>query len=68
MNKEESGGLASCIFENFNKNDFFPKILNICLPEKYIFDNGGRDYLLDINSLSKKISLIKVNNFYNNFL
>ena len=50
----ESGGLASCIFENFNKNDFFPKILNICLPEKYIFDNGGRDYLLDINGLSKK--------------
>ena len=31
-----------------------PKIVNKSLPEKYIFENGGREHLLNINGLSKK--------------
>ena len=47
-----SGNLSSCVFEGFSKQDIFPKIISKCLPEKYIFENGGRDYLLDKNGLS----------------
>ena len=30
------------------------KIKNYCLPEKHVFENGGRDKLLDISGLSEK--------------
>jgi transketolase len=43
------GGLASAIFEylvdkNININS---KIKTICLPDKYIYENGGRNFLLN---------------------
>ena len=57
-----SGNLSSCIFENFSMNNFFPKIFTKCLPEKYIFENGGREYLLDINGLSIKELLVTAQN------
>ena len=41
-----SGGLSSCVFEGFSKNKFYPKIISKSLPDQYIFDNGGRNYLL----------------------
>jgi transketolase len=41
-----SGGLSSCVFEGFSDSKFHPKIISKTLPEQYIFDNGGRDYLL----------------------
>ena len=41
-----SGGLSSCVFEGFSDSKFHPKIISKNLPEQYIFDNGGRDYLL----------------------
>ena len=47
-----SGNLSSCVFEGFSSENYFPKIISKCLPEKYVFENGGRDYLLDINGLS----------------
>ena len=58
-----SGNLSSCIFEGFSHQNFFPKIISKSLPEKYIFENGGREYLLnkfglsneDIIKASKKI-------------
>ena len=57
------GNLSSCIFEGFSHQNFFPKIISKSLPEKYIFENGGREYLLnkfglsneDIIKASKKI-------------
>ena len=53
----------SCIFEGFSDQNYFPKIVSKCLPERYVFENGGRDYLLnkfglssnDIIAASKKI-------------
>ena len=47
-----SGNLSSCVFEGFSKQNIFPKIISKCLPEKYIFENGGRDYLLNKHGLS----------------
>ena len=47
-----SGNLSSCIFEGFSNQDYFPKIISRSLPERYIFENGGRDYLLNKFGLS----------------
>ena len=47
------GNLSSCIFEGFSHQNFFPKIISKSLPEKYIFENGGREYLLNKFGLSK---------------
>ena len=48
-----SGNLSSCIFEGFSNQNYFPKIISKSLPERYVFENGGRDYLLDKFGLSK---------------
>ena len=42
------------VFEGFSSQNFFPKIISKSLPENYIFENGGRKYLLDKNGLSNK--------------
>ena len=47
-----SGNLCSCIFEGFSDQNYFPKIVSKCLPERYVFENGGRDYLLNKFGLS----------------
>ena len=47
-----SGNLSSCVFEGFSKQNYFPKIISKSLPEKYIFENGGRDFLLNKFGLS----------------
>ena len=47
-----SGNLSSCVFEGFSEQNFFPKIISQSLPEKYVFENGGRDYLLNKFGLS----------------
>ncbi len=49
-----SGNLTSCIFEGFSSQNYFPKIISKSLPEKYVFENGGRNFLLDKNGLSNK--------------
>ena len=46
-----SGNLAACVFEGLSKQDIFLPIVSKCLPEKYIFDNGGRNKLLEENGL-----------------
>ena len=48
------GSLGSLIKENVNKNT-----TSLALPDKFIFENLGRDKLLDQNNLS-------VNNIINN--
>ena len=47
-----SGNLSSCIFEGFSHQNLFPKIISKSLPERYFFENGGRDYLLNKFGLS----------------
>lgn len=49
-----SGNLSSCIFEGFSAQNYFPKIVSKCLPEKYVFENGGRSYLLKRFGLSNE--------------
>ena len=49
-----SGNLSSCIFEGFSEQNYFPKIISQSLPENYIFENGGREYLLNKFGLSKE--------------
>ena len=49
-----NGNLSSCVFEGFSDQGFFPKIISKCLPENYIFENGGRNYLLTKYGLSNK--------------
>ena len=39
------------MFEGLSKQDTFLPIVSKCLPEKYIFDNGGRNKLLKENGL-----------------
>tara|TARA_Y100000590_G_scaffold127688_1_gene145993 strand:+ start:29153 stop:30070 length:918 start_codon:yes stop_codon:yes gene_type:complete len=48
-----SGNLSSCIFEGFSSQNYFPKIVTNSLPEKYVFENGGREYLLNTFGLSE---------------
>ena len=48
-----SGNLSSCIFEGFSEQNYFPKIISKSLPERYLFENGGREYLLNKFGLSK---------------
>ncbi len=60
-----SGNLASCVFEGFSGNNFFPKIISKSLPEKYVFENGGRDFLLNKNGLSNQDLLDALNNLTN---
>jgi len=49
-----SGNLSSCIFEGFSIQNYFPKIVSKSLPEKYVFENGGRSYLLKRFGLSNE--------------
>jgi len=60
-----SGNLSSCVFEGFGQQNYFPKIISKSLPEKYVFENGGREYLLDLNGLSIN-DIIEASNRINN--
>ena len=46
------GGFGSIIIESLSDIGFKNNIKRIGLPNKYFFENGGRDYLLDNNGLS----------------
>jgi transketolase C-terminal domain/subunit len=47
-----SGGFGSAILEGMSDNNIYKPILRLGLPERYIFENGDRDYHLDNNGLS----------------
>jgi len=49
-----SGNLSSCVFEGFGSQNYFPKIISKSLPETYVFENGGREYLLNKYGLSNE--------------
>jgi len=42
-----SGSLGAAVFEAFSNSNLFPKIINLTLPEKYFFENIGRQGILD---------------------
>lgn len=56
------GNLGSNVFENLSKNNIFPKIKIRSLNEAYVFENGGRDYLLKNYGLSDDEILSDVKN------
>ena len=39
------GNLSSAVQSELSKYDLFPKLKNISLPDEYVFENGGRDFL-----------------------
>lgn len=45
------GGLGSSIAEMFTDNNITKKLLRIGLPDKFIFDLGGRDAVWELNGL-----------------
>ena len=47
-----AGSLGSAVFEAFSDVNLFPKIINVTLPEKYFFDNIGRDGIYKTNGLT----------------
>ncbi len=49
-----NGNLTSAIQEKLSENKIFNYIQNVSLPESYIFQNGGRDYLLKSYNLDDK--------------
>jgi transketolase len=57
------GNLGSCVFENFSNYNYHHKIKVKSLKDIYYFENGGRDYLLDKNGLSKEDIINEINNF-----
>lgn len=57
--QSNTNGLFSSILEFQYLNDLFIKVIPINLPEKYIFENGGRDRLLELNGLDS-ISIEKI--------
>ena len=57
------GNLSSAVQSELSKYDLFPKLKNVSLPDEYVFENGGRDFLhkkynldeISILNFSKKI-------------
>jgi transketolase len=47
-----SGSVASAVFEATSSAGHFVKIVPLNLPEMYVFENGGREYLLNKLGLS----------------
>ena len=57
------GGFGSIICEAVSDLRLCKKILRITLPEKYIFENGNRNQLLDANGLSVENIVKKIEEF-----
>ena len=48
-----SGSLGSAVMEECANADILKKIKTITIPETYVFENGGREYLLNKLGLNK---------------
>ncbi len=59
VDEQSTGGLSQSLLEFMNENDIFKKLNILKLPEKYIYENGGRDKLLHEFNLSP----IKLSNY-----
>ena len=60
-----SGGFGSAILEGMSDNNVQVPLLRIGLPERYIFENGDRDYHLNNNGLSVESIYEKILEFRN---
>lgn len=60
------GGFGSAIIEFLFDNNLKPNFKRFGLPEKYIFENGTREYLLDQNGLSIDEIFTNTMRFVNN--
>ncbi len=58
-----SGGVGSIILEGLSDSRVHKPVLRIGLPERYIFENGDRDYHLDGNGLSVDSIYSKIKEF-----
>ena len=61
--QSNTNGLFSSVHEFLYFNNDYKKVIPINLPEKYIFENGGRDHLLEINGLGPQGIANTINNF-----
>jgi transketolase len=57
------GGFGSAICEFICDKQLTNKVLRIGLPNRYIFENGSRDHLLDTNGLSVNCIASKIKQF-----
>ncbi len=60
-----NGGFGSAVIEYLNDNNINIKVKRLALKEKYYFQNGGREFLLDNNNLSKKDLITAIESFNN---
>ena len=60
-----SGGFGSAVCEHLMDSRSQKTILRLGLPERYIFENGTRDHLLNTNGLSVESVFNKVVYFLN---
>tara|TARA_R110000824_G_scaffold118998_2_gene272818 strand:- start:16291 stop:17265 length:975 start_codon:yes stop_codon:yes gene_type:complete len=58
-----SSGFGSAVLETLSDANLTMKTLRLGLPDKYIFENGSRDYLIDNNGLSCDDIYQKIINF-----
>ena len=58
-----SGGVGSVILEGLSDNKTLKPVLRLGLPERYIFENGDRDYHLEKNGLSADSIFNKIKDF-----
>ena len=57
------GGFGSAVCEVLSDQNAQKRILRLGLPERFIFENGDRDHLLDTNGLSTETIFEKVKSF-----
>lgn len=48
-----SGSLGAAVMEAMSNSDILKKVKQITIPEMYVFENGGREYLLNKLGLNK---------------
>ena len=58
-----SGGFGSAVLEALSDVGLKKDVLRIGLPERYLFENGDRDHLIDSNGLSAEEICNKIKNF-----
>ena len=56
-----AGSLGAAVFEACSEENFWPKIVNVTLPEMYFFENGGREYLHTKHGLSFENIMVQSN-------
>ena len=55
------GSLGAAVLEAMAEKDIYKKVKILTLPEEYLFENGGREYLLNKHGLSKENILQTLN-------